>query len=191
MNTANRITITRIMLIPLVVLFILVDFAWGKIEVTQEIILSVTQIIGTLLFILASSTDGLDGYYARKHNQVTNLGKFLDPLADKLLISAALIALVETGDVPSWMVIVILAREFAITGLRGMAAITGKVIAASKWGKVKTVTQIVAVSALILDNFPFSLIGIPFDQLMLWIALVMTIISGVDYLVKNKDVIRE
>ncbi|HLT55006.1 MAG TPA: CDP-diacylglycerol--glycerol-3-phosphate 3-phosphatidyltransferase, partial [Bacillota bacterium] len=143
------------------------------------------------LFIIAAATDWFDGHLARKHNLVTNMGKFLDPLADKLLVSAALIILVELGSAASWIVIIIISREFAVTGLRLIAAGEGIVLAASKLGKIKTITQMIAISALLLYNFPFSFIGFPFAGIMLYIALFFTILSGIDYFVKNWHVLGE
>ncbi len=151
--------------------------------------LPVAHLVGALLFILAASTDWLDGYYARKYNLVTNFGKFLDPLADKLLMTAALIALVELMLLPAWIAILIISREFAVTGIRLVAAADGQVIAASNLGKWKTVFQIIAVSALMLHNLPFEIVGIPFATITVWIATVLTIISGWDYFVKNKHIV--
>lgn len=151
--------------------------------------LPIAHFIGALLFIIAASTDWLDGYYARKYNLVTNFGKFLDPLADKLLMTAALIALVELLLLPAWIAIVIISREFAVTGIRLVAAAEGQVIAASNLGKWKTVFQIIAVSALMLHNLPFELIGFPFTTIVVWIATILTIISGWDYFVKNKHIV--
>ena len=119
---------------------------------------------------------------------VTNLGKFLDPLADKLLVSAALIALVELGLAPAWAAIVIISREFAVTGLRLVLAGGGEVVAANMLGKIKTWAQIVAISALLLHNLPFELISIPFATIALWVAVIFTIVSGWDYFAKNKSV---
>lgn len=151
-------------------------------------VVPVSHFIAAIIFIIAAATDWLDGYYARKYKLVTNLGKFLDPLADKLLITAALISLVELQMAPAWMVIVILSREFAVTGVRLVAAADGSVIAASPLGKIKTVFQIIAISALMLHNFPFEPIGIPFAMLMLWVATILTIVSGIDYFMKNKHI---
>ncbi len=151
--------------------------------------LPIAHLLGALLFILAASTDWLDGYYARKYNLVTNFGKFLDPLADKLLLTAALIALVELTLLPAWIAIVIISREFAVTGIRLVAAADGQVIAASNLGKWKTVFQIIAVSALMLHNLPFEIISFPFASIIVWLATILTIISGVDYFLKNKHII--
>ncbi|OQP08055.1 CDP-diacylglycerol--glycerol-3-phosphate 3-phosphatidyltransferase [Geobacillus sp. 46C-IIa] len=185
MNLPNKITIARIMLIPFFLIVMLVPFGWGSIQIGKTV-LPMAHLIGALIFIIASTTDWIDGYYARKYGLVTNLGKFLDPLADKLLVSAALIVLVELGSAPAWMVIVIISREFAVTGLRLVLAGEGEVVAANVLGKIKTWTQIVAISALLLHNVPFSLISFPFADLALWVAVIFTIWSGWDYFVKNK-----
>ncbi len=149
----------------------------------------VAHLIATGIFIIASVTDWLDGYYARKLGLVTNFGKFLDPLADKLLITAALIALVELQLVAAWMAVVIISREFAVTGIRLVAAADGEVIAASQLGKLKTVSQIIAISACMLHNFPFEIIGFPFATLSIWIATILTLISGIDYFLKNQHIL--
>ncbi len=185
MNLPNRITIVRILLIPLFLVFMLVPFSWGNIEISTSK-LPIHHLIGTLVFIIASATDGLDGYYARKYNLVTNLGKFLDPLADKLLVSAALIALVELQLAPAWITIIIISREFGVTGLRLVLAGGGEVVAANILGKWKTVMQIIAISALSLHNMPFSLLSFPFANIALFVAVFFTIWSGWDYFVKNK-----
>ena len=147
------------------------------------------RIAAAVIFILAAVTDMLDGHIARKHNLVTNFGKLMDPLADKLLVMSALICMVEVGDVAGWMVVVILGREFIITGMRQVAAAQGIVIAAGTTGKIKTITQMIAIPLLILENWPFTALGIPvpFDQIFLWIALIMTIVSGAEYIMKNKQ----
>lgn len=190
MNLPNRITLARIFMIPLMLVFLLLDLDWWSRElVIGDYALPVNQLIGALLFIIAASTDGIDGYIARKHNLVTNLGKLLDPLADKLLVAAVLIALVAMGKCETWIAVVIISREFAVTGLREVALLEGSVIAASKWGKAKTITQIVAISALLLNNFPFEWIHFPFDRIAMWAAALITIYSGIDYFVKNKNVL--
>ncbi|MDT3424594.1 CDP-diacylglycerol--glycerol-3-phosphate 3-phosphatidyltransferase [Paenibacillus forsythiae] len=190
MNLPNRITIARICLIPIMMFFLLIDFSfypspfhWGSFQ------LSFNHLIAAIIFLLAASTDGIDGYIARKYNMVTNLGKLLDPLADKLLVSAVLISLVELGRCDSWIAIVIISREFAVTGLRQVALLDGKVVAASKWGKIKTMVQIIAISLLLLNNFPFQFVGIPFDSIAIWAAALITIYSGIDYFVKNKELL--
>lgn len=190
MNIPNQLTISRILLIPIFILLLSFPFQWGEWNI-GTVYLPVSHFAAALIFILASTTDWIDGYYARKYNLVTNLGKFLDPLADKLLVSAALILLVQMGHAPAWVVIIIISREFAVTGLRLIAAGEGIVLAASKLGKIKTITQMIAISALLLYNFPFSFIGFPFAGIMLYIALFFTVLSGIDYFVKNWHVLGE
>ncbi|SEB02150.1 CDP-diacylglycerol--glycerol-3-phosphate 3-phosphatidyltransferase [Thalassobacillus cyri] len=190
MNIPNRITISRILLIPIFIVLMSVPFNWGDIAMGERE-LPVSHLAAAILFIIASTTDWIDGYYARKHNLVTNLGKFLDPLADKLLVSAALILLVEQGLAPGWIVITIISREFAVTGLRLVAAGEGIVLAASNMGKWKTTLQIVAISALLLHNWPFAYIGFPFGIITLYAAMIITVISGYDYFAKNWHVMRD
>lgn len=188
MNIANKITIARIFLVPLIMFFLLVNLELPPIRIeTFEI--TYNQIIAALIFIIAASTDGIDGYLARKQKLVTNLGKLLDPLADKLLVSAVLISLVEMGKLDAWIAVVIISREFAVTGLRQIALLEGKVLAASKWGKWKTAVQITAIIALLINNFPFHFIDFPFDLIASWVMAVITIYSGIDYFIKNKDLI--
>ncbi|ABR48811.1 CDP-diacylglycerol--glycerol-3-phosphate 3-phosphatidyltransferase [Alkaliphilus metalliredigens QYMF] len=177
MNLANKLTILRIFLIPLFMMFLLSRVPYG-----------VTIAAG--IFIIAAITDTLDGYIARKKNQITTFGKFMDPLADKLLVSAALISLVQMGRLSAWIVVVIISREFTISVLRAVAAAEGIVISASWWGKAKTITQILAIIFILLDNFPFHYINFPFDVIMLWVAVIFTIISGIDYLRINKHVLK-
>ena len=190
MNIPNKITISRIFLIPIFIIILSVPFNWGEWSIGHTN-LPVSHFVAALIFIIASGTDWLDGYYARKYNLFTNLCKFLDPLADKLLVSAALILLVEMGLAPAWIVIIIISREFAVTGLRLVAAGEGIVLAASNMGKLKTVTQILAIILLLLHNFPFSYVGFPFATIVLYIAMVITAISGYDYFVKNLHVMRD
>jgi CDP-diacylglycerol---glycerol-3-phosphate 3-phosphatidyltransferase len=185
MNLPNKITVSRIFLIPLFLIVMLVPFSWGETAFLGAE-MPVTHLVGALIFIIASATDWVDGYYARKLNMVTNLGKFLDPLADKLLVSAALIVLVDLELAASWIVIVIISREFAVTGLRLVLAGEGEVVAANMLGKVKTWAQIVAIAALLLHNIIFELISVPFDDIALWVAMIFTIWSGWDYFYKNK-----
>src|SRR5699024_4255898 len=164
-NLPNKITVSRIFLIPLILIILTIDFNWGEINIGNNS-LPVTQLVAGIIFIFASITDWLDGYIARKYNLITNMWKFLDPLSDKLLISAA------------WIVIVIISSEFAISCFRLVASGEGVVLAASSMGKLKTVSQILAVILLMLNNFPFSYTSIPFDMIMLYIALIFTVWSG-------------
>ncbi|HET7658460.1 MAG TPA: CDP-diacylglycerol--glycerol-3-phosphate 3-phosphatidyltransferase, partial [Bacillales bacterium] len=144
-NLPNKITLSRIALIPIFMVVLLAPIDLGSVKL-PSVTLPVTHLVAAIIFIVASCTDWLDGHYARKLNLVTNLGKFLDPLADKLLVTAAFVALVALGFAPAWMVIVILAREFAVSGLRQIAAVDGQVIAASLFAKWKTTIQIIAIS---------------------------------------------
>ena len=175
MNLPNKLTMFRVILIPFFVLFMLVD------------ITNVDKWIALAIFIIASLTDLLDGRIARKYNLVTNFGKFMDPLADKLLVCSALICLVEMVKIPSWMVIIIIAREFIISGFRLIAADNGVVIAANYWGKVHSTFQIVMICLLIADIEAISMI----TDVIMWAALILTVISLIDYLIKNKDVMKD
>lgn len=175
MNLPNKLTIFRVILIPFFIVFLLVP------------VTPVDKWIALAIFIIASLTDLLDGKIARKYGLVTNFGKFMDPLADKLLVCSALICLIELDRIPSWMVIVIIAREFIISGFRLVAADNGVVIAASYWGKFKTTFQMLAVCLLIADIGALGL----FTRIVLWIAVILTVVSLVDYLIKNKNVMKE
>lgn len=187
MNLPNKITLARIALIPLFVFFMLIPPWFGMIG-SGESGIPVSHVIGGVIFIVAAATDWLDGYIARKYQLITSFGKFLDPLADKLLVTAALLALIDLQLLPSWMAIVILSREFAVTGIRLVAAAEGDVIAASGLGKWKTVFQMAAITVLLFHNLPFSLIGLPLGMGLMWIAVILTIVSGVDYFMKNRHV---
>lgn len=175
MNLPNKLTIFRVILIPFFVLFLLVP------------VTAYDKWIALAIFIIASLTDFLDGHIARKYDLVTNFGKFMDPLADKLLVCSALICLIELNRIPSWIVIVIIAREFIISGFRLVASDNGVVIAASYWGKFKTTFQIVMICLMIADLSPLRFV----TQAVMWIALALTVISLADYLIKNKGVMKD
>lgn len=188
MNLANKITLARIFLVPIIIILLLINvnlkpLTFANFEITWN------QILATLIFIVAASTDALDGYIARKNKIVTNMGKLLDPLADKLLVASVLISLVEMGRLDAWIAIVIISREFAVTGLRQIALLEGAVLAASPWGKWKTAVQITMIIALLLNNFPFAFIDFRFDLISSWVAALITVYSGIDYFVKNKNLI--
>lgn len=176
MNLPNKLTILRVLMIPFFVVFMLWDITGAA-----------DKWIAALIFIVASLTDMLDGKIARKYNLVTNFGKFMDPLADKLLVGAAMICLVEMGKLPAWIVIIIISREFIISGFRLIASDNGIVIAASYWGKFKTVFQMVMIILMIADIAALNLV----TQLVMWIALILTIVSLIDYLKKNWQVMGE
>jgi CDP-diacylglycerol--glycerol-3-phosphate 3-phosphatidyltransferase len=190
MNIPNKITISRIFLIPIFIIILSIPLDFGEWEIGTTV-LPVTHFAACMIFAIASFTDWLDGYYARKYDLVTNMGKFLDPLADKLLVSAAFILLVALQLAPAWIVIVIISREFAVTGFRLVAAGEGIVLAASNMGKLKTVFQILAIIFLLLHNFPFSYLGLPIASIVLYIALLLTVWSGVDYFIRNWHVMRD
>lgn len=190
MNLPNKITVSRILLIPLFILTLSIPTTFGDVTIA-EMTIPMTHLIGAIIFIIAAGTDWLDGYFARKYNLITNLGKFLDPLADKLLVSAALIILVQFDMVPAWAVIIIISREFAVTGLRLVAAGEGIVLAASQMGKIKTATQLIAIALLLLHNIPLAFLSFPVDLWMFYIATFFTALSGIDYFVKNWHVMKE
>lgn len=175
MNLPNRLTVLRVCMVPVFVFLML----WDGLG-------DVRKYVAAVIFILASMTDWLDGYLARKNNLVTDFGKFMDPIADKLLVCSALICLVERGMLAAWIVIIIIGREFIISGFRLVASDKGTVIAASYWGKFKTVSQMIMVILLILE------LGGVFDMIasvLVWISLALTVISLVDYLRKNWGVL--
>ena len=177
MNLPNKLTTLRVIMIPFFVFFLL----WQNGENRSF------RMIALALFIIASLTDLLDGKIARKYNLVTNFGKFMDPLADKLLVCSALICLIELNALPAWMVIIIISREFIISGFRLIASDNGVVIAASYWGKFKTTFQMVSVVLLILDIPALAFV----TTICVWIALLLTIVSLVDYIYKNHKILTE
>ncbi|HJB24254.1 MAG TPA: CDP-diacylglycerol--glycerol-3-phosphate 3-phosphatidyltransferase [Candidatus Jeotgalibaca pullicola] len=187
MNLPNKLTVIRIFMIPIFLLLMTIPFEWGTVELLGSSIPTV-QLIGTIIFSVASFTDWLDGYIARRDGLVTNFGKFADPLADKMLVAAAFIVLVEKGLAPAWVVSIILCRELAVTGLRLLLVKDGEVMAAAWPGKIKTVTQMFAIILLFLDDFPVAGIGIPLGTILLYICLFFTVYSGTDYFIKNKYV---
>lgn len=201
MNLPNKITISRIFLIPLFMIFVIpipdATVNFSMLAFLSDEMLAINRFINgngnyvaAIIFIIAASTDGVDGYIARKHKLITAFGKFLDPIADKLLITAALIALVQRDVVTGWAAMIIISRELIVTGMRLVAAAEGQVIAANKSGKIKMVFQTVAVSVCLLNNFPFSLVtDIRIDTYLMFIAVVITIYSGIDFFVKNIKVI--
>ena len=177
MNLPNKLTTLRVIMIPFFVFFLLCQNGENR----------TFRMIALALFIIASLTDLLDGKIARKYNLVTNFGKFMDPLADKLLVCSALICLIELNALPAWMVIIIISREFIISGFRLIASDNGVVIAASYWGKFKTTFQMVSVVLLILDIPALAFV----TTICVWIALLLTIVSLVDYIYKNHKILTE
>ncbi len=186
MNIPNKLTIFRVILIlPFVLLLLSGSWEWSA--ALSGGLGKYVDYIALGIFIVASLTDLIDGHIARKYNLVTNFGKFMDPLADKLLVCAALIALVELNRIPAWIVILIISRDFIISGFRLVASDNHVVIAASYWGKFKTVFQMVMVCLMIADIPQLRVV----TNIIMWIALALTMISLIDYLAKNKDVMRE
>lgn len=177
MNLPNKITIFRVCMIPVFLVFMLVQgIPYGN-------------YIATAVFAIACASDALDGHIARKHNLVTNFGKFMDPLADKLLVCSALICFVELSYMPAWIVIVIIAREFIISGFRLIASDNGVVIAASYWGKFKTIAQMITCILLIVQ-LPFAWIDVV-EQVFIWLSLILTVVSLCEYIWKNRNVLKE
>lgn len=177
MNLPNKITLFRVvMILPFLIFMLIPSIPYGK-------------YIAAAIFIIAALTDMLDGYIARKNNLVTNFGKFMDPLADKLLVSSALICFVQLNLIPAWIVIIIISREFIISGFRLIASDNGIVIAASWWAKVKTTVQMI-MSVMLIINLNFFLINV-LEQVVIYLAVVLTIVSLVEYMIKNKNVLKE
>ncbi|MDA9471226.1 CDP-diacylglycerol--glycerol-3-phosphate 3-phosphatidyltransferase [Enterococcus sp. 5H] len=189
MNLPNKLTVLRIFMIPIFIIVVSIPMDWGTITFAGTS-LAVTQLVGAIIFAVASITDWLDGKIARARGLVTNFGKFADPLADKMLVMTAFIVLVGQHKAPAWVVAIIVCRELAVTGLRLLLVEGGEVMAAAWPGKVKTATQMVAIILLFINNIPFTAIGLPVDLIMLYVCLLFTIYSGVDYFVKNADVFK-
>ena len=175
MNTPNKLTIARMIIVPFLVIFLLTG--WGG---------EANRYISLTLFVVASVTDWFDGYLARKNNLVTNFGKFMDPLADKLLVCSAMICMIDLKRLPAWFVIIIIAREFIISGFRLIAVENGIVIAANYWGKFKTASQMIMIILLILH---FDGIFVILEQIFIWLSLALTIISLITYIWQNRTVL--
>ena len=175
MNTPNKLTIARMIIVPFLVIFLLTG--WGG---------EANRYISLTLFVVASVTDWFDGYLARKNNLVTNFGKFMDPLADKLLVCSAMICMIDLKRLSAWFVIIIIAREFIISGFRLIAAENGIVIAANYWGKFKTASQMIMI---ILPILPFDGIFVILEQIFIWLSLALTIISLITYIWQNRTVL--
>lgn len=178
MNLPNRLSLARILLIPLFMLIASLKYPYA-------------DFLAVIVFIIGAATDGLDGYLARRNNQITTLGKFMDPLADKILISAALITLVEMDRLSGWIAVIIISREFAVTGLRAIAAAEGVILSASKLGKIKTVTQIVAIVAAFIDNYVYHFIHLPLAGLIMASAVFFTLWSGGDYFLQTWKMLKK
>ncbi len=197
MNTPNKLTLIRILLVPLMLIIYLINIPGNILGIPLY------TIIIDLIFIIGSITDKVDGYLARKNNQVTSFGKFLDPIADKILVVSAMLILVEMGNLPAWIPIIIITREFAVSGYRSIAIEKkGEVIAANKWGKLKTVTQMIAIILAFLDTNPFGTIftktlpGFEFIinllvTIFMIVCVIATVFSGYEYLKGGKELLKD
>ncbi|MCR1809220.1 CDP-diacylglycerol--glycerol-3-phosphate 3-phosphatidyltransferase [Haploplasma modicum] len=183
MTTANKITILRLILIPIMVVFLVLE--QGS---PVFLGLSLFQLIAAIIFVVASFTDFVDGYIARKYNQITNFGKFLDPIADKVLVLAAMVYLIQTGRVEFWAVLIVIFREFTVTGMRILAIEKGHVVAASPYGKLKTITTMIALIFMMFNDFTLPVI---YGNILWYLAILFTLISGLDYMIKNIEVFKE
>lgn len=190
MNLPNKLTLFRICLIPFMVIAYYIK-PLHEIMIIASVDFTLANLIVLVIFCIASFTDFLDGYLARKNNLITTFGKFMDPLADKVLVLAALMIMLESNKIPGWVVTIILAREFLVTGIRLVAVGENNVIAASKLGKLKTISQMIMIIVVFLNNYPFSLINIPMDTILIYIACILTLVSGIDYFIKNRQIILE
>lgn len=182
MNIANKLTVLRMIMVPVFMAFLMLD-------ISNPVFVAISLV----LFVTASLTDTLDGQIARKYNMITDFGKFMDPLADKMLTTAAFLCLMHHGRASAVAVMLILAREFIVSGIRLVAAGKGTVIAASIWGKMKTVFQMVAIIAAILLMFPIfpQGVAVQISDILVWLSALVTVISGADYVIKNIDIIKE
>ena len=191
MNLPNKLTLLRILLIPFFMMVLLYPSDWGQLTLLESTILY-HYLLGAVIFAVASFTDWIDGYLARKQNLVTNFGAFADPVADKMLTMTAFIVLVELNLAPAWVVSLIVMRELAVTGLRLIVVETGgKVLSAAMPGKIKTTTQMLAILFLLLDDFPLAWTGLPLGTIVLYIALFFTVYSGVDYFWNARHIFKD
>ncbi len=179
MNLPNKLTIARVIMIPIFVFLLLSDI----------VVQPLNRYLAVAVFVIASFTDYLDGNIARKYNLVTNFGKFMDPLADKLLVSSALICMVSMAEIPAWIVRIIISREFIVTGFRLIAVEKGVVIAASWWGKIKTVSQMIMI--IVVISGVGGVAGHTLGRILIFLSALFTVISGVDYIIKNIDVLKD
>ena len=195
MNLPNRLTLFRIVLIPVIILVYLFPYsAFGVTPISfyvQHVSISVIDIAALLIYILAAITEAIDGHIARSRNMITTFGKFADPIADKLLTTTMFLLFISRGIIPVIPVIIMIARDTVVDGCRMMASANGKVVAAGMMGKLKTVLQMVTVALILLNNLPFELLGLPVSMIMLWFSALVSLISGVQYFMQMKDDILE
>lgn len=195
MNLPNKLTIIRLIFVPLFILVYLIPYQMLGFHIpTFNILstqLSLLDIILFIIFFVAAFTDFLDGHLARKEKMVTTFGKFMDPIADKLIVNTVLILLAYSGDISVLIPIIMIARDTFVDGIRLVASQNQVVLAASYLGKAKTMTQMIAIGILLLHNVIFEMMGIPMDQIMIWLATMISVVSGVDYFIKNSQYILE
>lgn len=195
MNLPNKLSLFRVCLVPVLVGVYLFPYDMTEIQVPtyeiNDVTISLVSIISLFIFVVASFTDYLDGSIARKRNLITSFGKFVDPIADKLLVNTCFILLAIDGSVPLLAVIIMIWRDSIVDGIRMMASQKGKVMAAGIWGKLKTVLQMVAIVFCFLENIPFVFIGIPLDQILVWLACSVSVLSGITYYTQAKDILME
>ncbi len=195
MNLPNKLSMFRIFLIPLIVLIMIFPYAQYGIVIPQFyfefVSLSLVNVIVLILFIIASLTDMLDGYIARRDNLITTLGKFIDPIADKLLVNSIFVVLASQGVIPVVPIVLMIARDTVVDGIRMMCSTKGIVLAAGVLGKIKTVCQMLTICVLLLNNLPFELYRFPMDDFLLWFTTFVSIVSGVSYFIQSKKVILE
>ncbi len=189
MNLPNKLTVLRMILVPIIIAIYLIPFG-GDVHL-GSVTIAFNQLIVCLLFIVASFTDFLDGKIARKNHLITTFGKFMDPIADKLLVNSLLILLAYSGTIPVVFTIIMIARDTVVDAIRCLAAQNNVVIAASMLGKAKTFTQMFGIIFLLLNNFPFAYINIPVDMILITLAAIISVVSGCDYFIKSKDFILE
>ncbi|MFV0498783.1 MAG: CDP-diacylglycerol--glycerol-3-phosphate 3-phosphatidyltransferase [Bacilli bacterium] len=187
-NLATSFTIIRLILVPILVMVLLSDFFSDGFSINGHYV-EIKYFFGGIIFIIGSITDFIDGYIARKYNQITNLGKFLDPIADKLLVNSTVIVLIFVGLLSPIVGIVFIGRDTIVDVIRMIVSSKGKVIAASKYGKLKTVFQMVGISLVLFHNYPFILINVPVDTILIYIAVFFSVFSCVDYYYLNKEYI--
>ena len=195
MNLPNRLTLFRIILIPLIVLLYLFPYAQVGIEVPSYMVagasISLINMINLVIYIIAAITDAIDGHYARKHHMITTFGKFADPIADKLLTTTMFLLFLSRGIIPVIPVILMIARDTVVDGARMIASSNGKVVAAGMMGKLKTVLQMVTVALILLNNLPFEILHLPISLVLLWLAAFVSVLSGIQYLNQLKEDIFE
>ncbi|MEE0965414.1 MAG: CDP-diacylglycerol--glycerol-3-phosphate 3-phosphatidyltransferase [Bacilli bacterium] len=195
MNLPNKLTITRLVLVPILVIVYLFPYDQFNINLLTLNVLStkltIVDVLSFLIFCIASITDYLDGYLARKNNLVTTFGKFIDPIADKLIVNTSILLLASINEISIIVPIIMISRDIIVDAIRLVASQKNVVLAASMLGKAKTMTQMIAICILLLKNVIFAYFGIPMDQIMIWIATAISLISGIDYFMKNKDYILE